>query len=49
VYTGAIAVVGLVNAVLALRTRSLWGPFAVHAGYNATIIAMVALSATVKV
>ncbi|HVV64278.1 MAG TPA: CPBP family intramembrane glutamic endopeptidase [Rhizomicrobium sp.] len=47
VYTGAIAIVGLVNAVLALRSHSLWGPFAVHAGYNATIVAMAALSAPI--
>lgn len=38
IYTGAIAFVGLINAILALRTRSLWGPFAVHAGYNATLV-----------
>jgi len=38
IYTGAIAFVGLINAILALRTRSLWAPFAVHAGYNATLI-----------
>ncbi len=44
VYTATIAAVGLVTATLALRTGSLWGPFAVHAGYNATIVSMVALS-----
>jgi membrane protease YdiL (CAAX protease family) len=46
VYTGTIALVGLVNAVLALRTRSLWGPFAVHAGYNATLISAAVLAST---
>ena len=35
--TGLIAVVGLVNATLALRTRSLWPPFAFHAAYNGTL------------
>ncbi len=44
VYTGVIAAVGLVTATLALRTGSLWGPFAVHAGYNAMIVGMVAVS-----
>lgn len=43
VHTGTIAVLGLVTATLAMRTRSLWGPFAVHAGYNATLVAVVAL------
>lgn len=41
VYTGAIGIVGLVNAILALQSRSLWGPFAVHAGYNATLVSAV--------
>ena len=40
-FTTTIGLVGLVNAVLALRTRSLWGPFAVHAGYNATLVSSV--------
>jgi len=44
VYTATIAAVGLVTATLALRTGSLWGPFAVHAGYNAAIISFVAVS-----
>jgi membrane protease YdiL (CAAX protease family) len=44
VYTGTIAAVGLVTATLALRTGSLWGPFAVHAGYNAAIVSVVAVS-----
>lgn len=38
VYTAAIAVVGVVTATLATTTRSLWGPYAVHAGYNATLL-----------
>jgi membrane protease YdiL (CAAX protease family) len=43
IHTGSIAALGLVNATLALVTRSLWGPFAVHAGYNAVIISTAAL------
>ncbi len=43
VHTGSIAALGLVNATLALFTRSLWGPFAVHAGYNAVVISTAAL------
>jgi membrane protease YdiL (CAAX protease family) len=43
VHTGSIAALGLVNATLALFTRSLWGPFAVHAGYNAVLISTAAL------
>ncbi len=35
--TGLIATVGLVNATLAIRTRSLWPPFAFHAAYNAAL------------
>jgi membrane protease YdiL (CAAX protease family) len=44
--TGLIAMVGLVNAVLALRTRSLWPPIAFHAGYNGmlTAVALVQLA-----
>lgn len=43
--TGLIAMVGLVNAALAIRTRSLWPPIAFHAGYNGTLagVAMVPL------
>lgn len=36
--TGIIATVGLVNATLALRTRSLWPPFCFHAGYNLMLL-----------
>jgi membrane protease YdiL (CAAX protease family) len=43
VATAMIGTVGLVNATLALRSRSLWGPFAVHAGYNATLVSLSAL------
>ncbi|HTT98075.1 MAG TPA: CPBP family intramembrane glutamic endopeptidase [Rhizomicrobium sp.] len=43
VYTGMIATVGLVNATLALRFRSLWEPFAVHAAHNATLVSTAAL------
>ncbi|MEI9992705.1 MAG: CPBP family intramembrane glutamic endopeptidase [Rhizomicrobium sp.] len=35
--TGLIGMVGVVNATLALRTRSLWPPFAFHAAYNGTL------------
>ncbi|HWA89355.1 MAG TPA: CPBP family intramembrane glutamic endopeptidase [Rhizomicrobium sp.] len=38
VYTGTIAVVGVATATVALTTRSLWSSFAIHAGYNATLI-----------
>ena len=38
--TGLIAVVGIVNATLAIRTRSLWPPFAFHAAYNGTLAGM---------
>jgi len=38
--TGLIGVVGLVNATLAIRTRSLWPPFAFHAAYNGTLAGM---------
>ncbi len=43
VITGMIAAVGAATATLATITRSLWGPFAVHAGYNATLISVTAL------
>ena len=46
VYSGVICFLGLTNATLALRTHSLWGPVAVHAGYNAALITMAALAAT---
>ena len=39
VLTGVIALVGLINAVIAIRTKSLWPPFFFHAGYNATLLA----------
>ncbi|HJW39946.1 MAG TPA: CPBP family intramembrane glutamic endopeptidase [Rhizomicrobium sp.] len=35
--TGLIGIVGLINATLAIRTRSLWPPFAFHAAYNGTL------------
>lgn len=38
--TGLIGVVGLVNATLAIRTGSLWPPFAFHAAYNGTLAGM---------
>ena len=38
--TALIGVVGIVNATLAIRTRSLWPPFAFHAAYNGTLAAM---------
>lgn len=37
--TGIIAVVGIVNAALAIGTRSLWPPVLFHAGYNSTLLA----------
>jgi membrane protease YdiL (CAAX protease family) len=43
IHSGTIAALGLVNGVLALYTRSLWGPFAVHAGYNAVLISTASL------
>jgi len=42
--TGVIGVVGLVNAVLAVRTGSLWAPFGLHAAYNATLISLPVLA-----
>lgn len=36
--TGVIALVGLINAALAIRTRSLWPPFVFHASYNSTLL-----------
>ena len=41
--TGFLAMVGLVNGVWAYRTHSLWPPFATHAAFNATMIAMALL------
>ncbi len=41
--TGLIGIVGLVNATLAIRTRSLWPPFAFHAAYNGTLAGMAIL------
>ncbi|MEJ0041922.1 MAG: CPBP family intramembrane glutamic endopeptidase [Rhizomicrobium sp.] len=38
--TGLIGMVGIVNATLAIRTRSLWPPFAFHAAYNGTLAGM---------
>jgi hypothetical protein len=43
VYTGVIVFLGLLNAILAVRTKSLWPPFALHAGYNATVVAIALL------
>ncbi len=37
-FTGVIGLLGLLNAILAIKTRSLWAPFALHASYNATLI-----------
>ena len=39
VFTGVIATVGAVNAILAATTKSLWPPFFLHAGYNSTLLA----------
>jgi membrane protease YdiL (CAAX protease family) len=44
VYTATIAFVGVVTATVALVTRSLWNTFAIHAGYNATLVAVVTLA-----
>ena len=43
VLTGVIGFIGLVNAILAVRTKSLWPPFALHAGYNATLVGLALL------
>lgn len=43
VLTGVIALIGLVNAILAVRTKSLWPPFALHAGYNGTLVVLALL------
>jgi membrane protease YdiL (CAAX protease family) len=43
VITATIALVGTVAATLATLTRSLWGPFAIHSGYNATLFGVAAL------
>ncbi len=40
VFTGVIALVGLINAMLATTTKSLWPPFCLHAAYNTTLVAM---------
>ncbi len=44
VLTGIIVLVGLVNAVLAIRTRSLWPPFFFHAGYNSALVGVTLLA-----
>ena len=46
--TGVLAVVGLINAVLAIRTGSLWAPFGLHAAYNAMLIIPPSLSSALK-
>jgi membrane protease YdiL (CAAX protease family) len=38
VLTGVIATVGLINAVWAQRSGSLWPPLALHASYNSTFV-----------
>ncbi len=43
ILTGLIGMVGLVNATLAIRTGSLWPPFAFHAAYNGTLAGMAIL------
>jgi membrane protease YdiL (CAAX protease family) len=43
VFTGVIAFVGLINAVLATTTKSLWPPFCLHAAYNTTLVGMALL------
>ena len=46
--TGVLATVGLINAVLAVRTGSLWAPFGLHAAYNAMLIILPLLSGAIK-
>jgi len=38
VLSGVIVLVGLINAIWAQRTRSLWPPLALHAAYNGTYV-----------
>lgn len=40
VVTGIITIIGLTAAILALKTRSLWAAFGVHAGYNSVLISL---------
>lgn len=40
VVTGVITLVGLIAAILALKTRSLWAAFSLHAGYNSVLISL---------
>jgi membrane protease YdiL (CAAX protease family) len=42
-FTGVIALVGLVNGVLAVVTRSLWIPILFHAGYNSALLGLALL------
>ncbi|MGQ0742486.1 MAG: lysostaphin resistance A-like protein [Alphaproteobacteria bacterium] len=38
VLTGVVGIVGLINAVWAQRSRSLWPPLTLHASYNSTFV-----------
>jgi membrane protease YdiL (CAAX protease family) len=42
-FTGIIALVGLINGVLAVATRSLWTPILFHAGYNSALLGLALL------
>ena len=44
VLTGVVTLVGLVNAALAIRTKSLWPPFFFHAGYNGALVGLTLLA-----
>lgn len=46
--TGFLSAVGLVACVLALRSRSLWPPFAAHAAFNGTTVALWFLMPTIN-
>jgi len=38
--TAVLTAVGALAAVLAFKTKSLWAPFGLHAGYNATLVSL---------
>jgi len=48
VFTGIIALVGLINAAIAIRTRSLWPAFALHAAYNLTLVSLALVAVAVR-
>lgn len=46
--TAVIASLGVINALVAMRSGSLWAPFGVHAAYNITLVSAPVLAQALK-